>query len=75
MSDFEEVLLDPFPFMRWFMIWYELFVFTMDWMHVSWKELWNIFKIDLFLNQLFASTLRIELKPYGKSWIEAQYHI
>ena len=67
MIDFEEVLLDPIHEMFYDLIW---IICTYN----AWKAC-ILVEIDLFLNLLYVSIIRIDLKLYGKLWIEARHHI
>ena len=67
MIDFEEVLLDPIHEMFSDLIW---IICTYN----GWKAC-VLVETDLFLILLCVSIIRYDLKPYGKLWIEARYHI
>ena len=69
MIDFEEVLLDPIHEMVYDLIW--VICTYNGWKASVLETLGNIFEIDLFLNLPCVSIIRVDLKPYGKFWIEA----
>ena len=73
MIDFEEVLLDPIHEMFYDLIW--VICTYNGWKACVLETLGNIFGTDLFLNLPCVSNIRIDLKPYGNLWIEAQYCI
>ena len=67
MIDFKEVLLDPIH-----EIFYDLISIICT--YNGWKAC-VLVETDLFLNLLCVSIIRVDLKPYGKLWIEARYRI
>ena len=70
MIDFEEVLSDPIHEMFYDLIW---IICTYNaWKACVLETLENIFETNLFLNLPCVSIIRIDLKSYGKLWIEAR---